>query len=323
MALNLVTMGTGSLALPTLLALYDSPHRVVGLVTQPERTGRGHHHHENPVKTAAVEQGTPVFQPEKINLPESVQRLREFGADLFIVAAYGQILSPEVLSIPRLGAINLHASLLPKYRGATPIHHAILGGDAETGVTIIQLEPKLDAGPILGVVRTPIGPEETTGELEQRLSELAVPLTMRVLDQLEAGVARREPQDSTLASKAGRFTKQHGQIRWDQPADQIERHLRAMQPWPMPFTFLEQPGHALLRLLVLKARPIETAAGAPPGAVIHADQQRLVVQTGSGALELLTVQPEGKRPMPIADFLRGHHVQAGARFTNPQPDRAT
>src|SRR5262249_53922151 len=152
--------------------LCESPHRVVGLFTQPDRVGRGHHHHPHPMKEAAVERGIAVFQPDNVNTPEALNQLRGLKADLAVVAAYGQILSAELLAIPRLGAINLHASLLPKYRGAAPIQYAVWKGEAETGITLFQIEPKLDAGPILGMVRTPVGAEETAGDLEDRLAQL-------------------------------------------------------------------------------------------------------------------------------------------------------
>src|SRR5229473_6207370 len=173
--LNLVMMGTGEFALPTFESLYGTPHPVVGLFTQPDRTGHGHHRSlQNPMKQLAIERGTPVFQPERVNTPEALADLRALEPDLLVVAAYGQILSPELLGIPRLGTINVHASLLPKYRGAAPVAYAILNGDAETGVSIIQVLPQLDAGPILAVIRTPIGPQETAGILEDRLAKLAV-----------------------------------------------------------------------------------------------------------------------------------------------------
>src|SRR5258708_12307808 len=180
-SLRLVMMGTGDFALPTFQSLYDTPHQVVGLLTQPDRTGRGHHRNlQNPMKELALAHETPVFQPEKINTTESLADLRGLEADLFVVAAYGQILSPELLSIPRLGSINVHASLLPKYRGAAPVAFAVLNGDAETGVSIIQVLPALDAGPIFAFARTPIGPEQTSGPLQDPLAPPAFHLPPRL-----------------------------------------------------------------------------------------------------------------------------------------------
>jgi methionyl-tRNA formyltransferase len=192
--LRLIMMGTGTFALPTFQALIESAHEVVALVTQPDRVGRGHHHHPHPMKDAALEAGIPVLQPEKVNRPEVLEQLTSFGPDLFVVAAYGQILSPDLLEIPRLGAVNVHGSLLPKYRGAAPIQYAIWHGETETGLTLFQLEPKLDAGPILGMVKTPIGPKETAGELHDRLAAIAPPLTLEVLRGLETGEIQRRPQ---------------------------------------------------------------------------------------------------------------------------------
>lgn len=317
MGLRLVMMGTGDFAVPTFRALYESPHNVVGLVTQPDRTGRGHHHHINPMKEAAGEHDTPVFQPERANTPQSLERLSAFEADLFVVAAYGQILSAELLRTPRLGAINVHASLLPKYRGAAPINYAILHGESETGVTIFQIEPKLDAGPMLARVATPIGRKETAGQLHDRLAQLAVETTLKVIDQIEAGTTQAIVQDRSLVSKAPRMPKTMGEIDWTKTSQQLESHLRATQPWPKPYTFLHQEGHAPLRVLILDADPIELpgrTASATPGEVIEATMDTLIIRTGDRAVSIREIQPAGKRAMRVADFLHGHRVHAGDRF---------
>jgi methionyl-tRNA formyltransferase len=279
--LRLVMMGTGDFALPTFQSLYDTPHKVVGLVTQPDRTGHGHHRSlQNPMKELAQRHETLVFQPERINAPEALADLRGLEADLFVVAAYGQILSPELLSIPRLGSINVHASLLPKYRGAAPVAFAILNGDTETGVSIIQVVPQLDAGPIFAVARTPIGPEESAGQLEDRLARLAVDLVPGVIEEIATGAVRR-----------------------------------ALQPWPNPYTFLHSSGKPPQRLLILSVRPLaESHSAAPPGTPTSVDKERLVVQAGQGAVEVLRIQPEGKRPMTIAEFLRGRVVAPSDHF---------
>jgi methionyl-tRNA formyltransferase len=194
-ALRIAMLGTGSFALPTFQGLLDSPHTIVGLVTQPDRTGAGHHQHRNPLKELAITRRLPVFQPVKASAPESLDVLAGWQADLFVVAAYGQILSTKFLSLPRLGAINVHASILPKHRGASPIQHAVWVGDIETGITIFQIVRELDAGDVLAIERTPIGPNETSGELEERLAAFAVPVLLRVVDQLDAGTAIPQPQD--------------------------------------------------------------------------------------------------------------------------------
>lgn len=308
-------MGTGEFALPALRGLCGSPHQVVGLVTQPDRTGRGHHHHVNALKELALERGVDVFQPERVNVDESLGRLRSYNADLFVVAAYGQILSSRLLGIPRLGAINLHGSLLPRYRGAAPVQYAVLNGETRTGVTIFQIEPKLDAGLMLGQVETEISATETSGELMMRLAELAVPLTLDVIDGLEHGTARRTPQDPQAVTLAPRMSKEMGLIDWSRPAERIGWHLRAMQPWPMPFTFLHQIEKPPLRMLVLSIEPAgKRIEKLEPGVVASAADGRLLVSAGDQLVELLEVQPAGKRRMAAAEFLRGHAIHPGDRF---------
>lgn len=310
--LNLVMMGTGDFAVPTFLALFDTPHRVVGLYTQPERTGPGHHRQSvNRMVQVARERNTPLFQPVNINTPESLEELRGLAADVFVVAAYGQILSAELLTIPRLAAINVHASLLPKYRGASPVAAAILNGETETGVSIIHIVPQLDAGPVLGVVRTPIGVRETTGELEERLAQLGAPLTASVLDQLAAGTASAIPQDPQLVTRARKLNKAMGAIDWTRPAIEIDRHVRGMQPWPNPFTFIHSGTRSPVRVLVLAVCASDAPSDAAPGSVVRADQSRLVIQTGQGAMEIERLQPDGKRAMAAGDFLRGFPLRAG------------
>jgi len=318
MALRLVMMGTGEFALPAFRQVCDSPHEVVGLFTQPDRTGRGHHQHAHPMMAAALQLDIPVFQPQNVNTPESLQDLRGLNADLAVVAAYGQILSRELLEIPRLGAINLHASLLPKYRGAAPIQYAILEGETETGVCIFQIEPRLDAGPILAVVKTTIDPAETGGDLEARLAKLAAPLCLATVDQIEAGTAQSILQESTKVTKAPRIKKQDGLIDWSQPGTRIERMVRAFQPWPKAYTFLEEAqGRQTLRLILIdvQVEPDEPASAATPGTVISAEKDHLVVQSGDGTIRIGQLQPAGKKAMSAEEFLRGHAVQSGDRFS--------
>lgn len=313
MSLRVVFLGTGRLAQPVFEALCQSAHQVVGLVTQPDRTGPGHHRHRNPLKEFALERRIPVLQPVRIKLPESVQALRELAGDVFVVAAYGQILSREILDLPRLGVINVHASLLPKYRGATPIHATVLNGDAEAGVTIIRLVPELDAGPMLGFARTPLGPDETTGQLEARLAELGAPLTLAVLAQLEAGTAVETMQDATQATHVGKLTKADGRIDWAQPAAVVRRHILAMQPWPGPFTTLHTAGKPPLRLQILQCRVNPAAAGGPPGQILSVSAEGFSVACGEQSLDVLQVHPDGKRPMSAAEFLRGRPLTTADR----------
>ena len=315
MTLRILFLGTGPLALPTFRALCESTeHEVVGLVTQPDRTGRGHHQHANPLKELALAKGIVVLQPDSIKVPESVESLRSTGADLFVVAAYGQILSNAVLAVPRLGTINIHASLLPKYRGATPIHAAVLNGDAEAGVTIIEIVQKLDAGPMLGKVSTSLQPDETTGQLEAKLAELAIPLTMRVINEIANGTVIRTTQDESLVSHVRKLAKTDGLVPWSKTAVEVERHVRGMQPWPGPFSHLNQAEKPPLRLQILSVKVVNEvgrAGEAGAGSIIAVSPQEFSVQCGSGAVNVLTLQPDGKRPMPAADFLRGRKVSVG------------
>ncbi|MBX3437558.1 MAG: methionyl-tRNA formyltransferase [Planctomycetaceae bacterium] len=316
MSLKLLMMGTGTFALPTFLRLCDSPHDVVGLVTQPDRTGRGHHQHVNEMKQAAEARGIVVFQPDSANQADSLERLRDFDADLFVVAAYGQILSARLLRTPPLGAINVHASLLPKYRGAAPIVYALLNGEAETGVSIFRIEPKLDAGPVLGMRSTEIRPKETAGELELRLAELAPELTLNVIDQLDAGTATGVVQDAQQVTTAPKLRKEQGEIDWSQSSHRVECQILAMQPWPKPYTLLHAAGGKTVRILILDVDPVDDSVEeAPPGSLLSVDGvDGLVVRTGSGAVRVNRLQPEGKRVMSSAEFLRGHQLFPGQWF---------
>lgn len=313
-ALRIVFLGTGKLAEPVFEALCQSEHTVCGLVTQPDRTGPGSKKHLNPLKEAALARGMPVLQPERIRNPESVAELQALQPELFVVAAYGQILSKAILDMPRLGTINVHASLLPKYRGATPIHAAVLNGDTEAGVTIIQLVPQLDAGPMLGMVSTPIGAKETTGELEARLAAFAVPLTLDVISKLATGTAHPVEQDHAAATHVGKLTKPDGRIDWSKPAMQVERHLRGMQPWPGPFTTLVTVGKPPLRMQVLDGTVVESRSEHRPGTVVAVDTATITVRCGEEALQINRVHPEAKRALSTAEFLRGRAVTVGDRF---------
>ncbi len=310
-------MGTGEFALPTFQALIESPScEVVGLVTQPDRTGQGHHQHVNPLKVLALENNLPVFQPENVNSPESLERLREFNATLYVVAAYGQILSADLLAIPSRGAVNLHGSLLPKYRGAAPIQYSIWKGEQETGVTLFQIEPKLDAGPMLGIVKTPIGPKETSGELHDRLALLAAPLALQILDRMERGELTPELQYSGGVTKAPRLKKEQGFIDWSLAANELGWHNRAMQPWPMPYTFLHLPNRKPQRVLVLDLDPVPALKRSLQPGEIVVEEDSILVQVGNGDwVRVNRLQPAGKRAMLATEFLRGTDL-SGGRFGN-------
>ncbi|MEW4488700.1 methionyl-tRNA formyltransferase [Thalassoglobus sp. JC818] len=320
MALRIALMGTGEFALPSFQTLIESQHEIVGLVTQPDRTGRGHHRHVIKLKEFAVAADVPVFQPEKVNQPEALAQLEDWNADLFVVAAYGQILSKKLLSIPRLSAINIHGSLLPKFRGAAPVQFAVLTGETETGVSIFRIEPKLDSGPLLGTVATPIGPQETSGELHDRLAILAAPLTLNVVDQLDAGTAQETVQDADLVTFAPKIEKVQGWIDWTRKSEEIGWHVRGMQPWPMAVTHFQRPDKADLRISILRVQPAREEdqkhlSSLNPGDLRIIDD-RLLVKTGDSSLEVLELQPAGKRPMPSDAFARGNDL-TDARFVNP------
>ena len=314
MTLRIAMLGTGAFALPTFQGLLDSRHSVVGLVTQPDRTGAGHHQHRHPLKELAIARELPVFQPVKASAPESLELLAGWQADLFVVAAYGQILSTKFLSLPRLGAINVHASILPRHRGASPIQHAVWVGDAESGITIFQIVREMDAGPVLAIERTPIGPNETSGDLEERLAAFAVPVLLRVVEQLDAGTATPQSQDHSQATYARRLVKADGEIRWTQSAAEIACHVRAMQPWPKAFSHWLRPDHAPLRVIVPRVSVIADTTAVPSGTVLPSPPGELLVKAGADAVSLKSLQPEGKRPMTAADFLHGYPVQPGQRF---------
>ncbi|MFK7820321.1 MAG: methionyl-tRNA formyltransferase [Planctomycetaceae bacterium] len=313
--LRILMMGTGRFAVPTFEALLNSRHTVVGLITQPDRVARGRRKHVNPMKQLAEQHDVPVFPPPNVNEPEAVEQVKAFDAELSVVAAYGQILSADVIEAPRLGSINLHASLLPKYRGAAPIQHAILNGETETGITIFQIEPRLDAGPLLGVVRTEIGDDETYGELEERLMLLGPPLAMKVVDQLAAGTTEPLVQDKSAVTKARSLKKGFGEIDWTKSMHEVHCHIRGTQPWPRPFSFLHRPEHPTARLLILKAQPKDgiLEEGLEPGAA-RVEAGKLWIACSDGWLPILIVQPEGKRAMEVDVFLRGNAISQDARF---------
>ncbi len=314
-------LGTGSFALPTFLALHQTAHQIVGLLTQPDRMGRGHHHHRNVMKQAALQRNIPVIQPENVNAGEVLETLNSLSTHLFVVAAYGQIFTKKFLEIPELGTINLHASLLPKYRGASPVQHAILNGETETGITIFQVESKLDTGPILAVEKTTIGRRETAGELEERLAAIAVPLTLKIIAQLEAGTSQPVSQLSEVVTSARRLKKSDGGIDWRKSAQKIDCHVRAMQPWPKAFTYLCRSDQSTMRLIVLDVEPVDmnsdgNDANAEVGSVLVADGKRLIVRTGSGLAEITRLQPDGKRALKTSEFLQGYTVRSGDRMSH-------
>lgn len=315
MPLRLVMMGTGDFAVPTFRALVESRHAVVALVTQPDRSGPGRHRHvENPMKSFAQHQGIPFLQPERVKQPEAISAIANLAPDLLVVAAYGQILPGRLLSASRLGGINLHASLLPKYRGAAPVAWAIYHGESHSGVTVIEMLPQLDAGPILAQKTVEISPEETAGELEERLSSLGAPLVVDTVDRLEAGTVERRPQDPQDVTLAPKLRKEDGLIDWSRRAVDLANQVRAMQPWPSAFAFWHHGDDPPRRVLILTAHAAPKDRGAAGGTVLVAENDRLEVAAGEGALKIERLQAAGKRAMTAAEFLRGQPVRPGERF---------
>lgn len=315
-ALRIVFFGTPAFAVPTFDALLGSRHEVVGVVTQPDRPrGRGQKVVDAPVKARVAATGVPLLQPPRLKDPAFVERVRAFGSDLGVVAAYGRILTDEVLAVPRLGMINVHASLLPKYRGAAPVHRAVIAGDPETGVTIMRVVKALDAGPMMAAVRRPIGPDETSDEVERDLARLGATLLVDVVDGLAAGRAPETPQDEAAATYAHRLTKEDGIVDWSRSAFEIHNQIRGLHPWPHASSTVNGRRIILLRSL----RPGTVAAGTvAPGTIVQAHGDDLSIATGDGVLQLVTVQPEGRRPMAVRQFLAGRPLAAGDRFT-PAP----
>jgi methionyl-tRNA formyltransferase len=309
MPMRLVMMGTGPFAVPTLRALAAGRHELVGVVSRPARVRAKEP--PPPMHEAARELGLELWTPESINLPESVERLTALDADLLVVCDYGEILKPPVLASTRLGGINLHGSLLPKYRGAAPVQWAVLNGDQETGVTVIHMTPGLDAGPQLAQRAIAIDPDETAGELEARLAPLGAEEVVRVVEELATDSASPRAQDNSQATKAPRLTKEQGRLDWQQPAVTLKRRVRGLHPWPRAFSFWQVGERPPLRVnidrVALADLPTEEA---PPGVPLE-QPGRLVVATGEGALEIVQIQPAGKRVMTGGEFVRGY---AGGRF---------
>jgi methionyl-tRNA formyltransferase len=303
---RVVFMGTPAFACPTLAALVAGPHDVVGVVCQPDRPrGRGLALAPPPVKTLALEHGLPVLQPTKVRTPEFLDSLRALAPDVIVVAAYGRILPRPVLDLPPRGCINVHASILPRHRGAAPIQHAILAGDAETGVTIMAMSEEMDAGDMLLVRRTPIAPDDTGGSLTERLSRIGAAALTDALEGIAAGTIVPTPQPAEGITFAPRIEREHTRLDWTRPAVELERTVRAFAPEPSAYTTLDG---ATLKVLAAEVR----TGGGAPGSILEAGARGLVVATGFGALALLEVQAQGKRRMPAAAFLAGRRLAVGS-----------
>ena len=310
--MRIVFMGTPASAAASLETVLDGPDEVVGVVTQPDRpSGRGQATTPSPVRRTADDAGIAVLTPRKMKDPDLLAQLREWSPDLAVVVAYGRILSQALLDLPPLGCVNVHYSLLPRYRGAAPMQWAILEGDAVTGVTTMKLVAEMDAGPILLVEEVAMAPDETAASLEAKLVPVGARLLAATLAGIKQGSIEPRAQDSAAVTFAPMLSKDDGMIDWSRPAPEIERRVRAFTPWPSAFSYWQGK-----RVKVHAARPLtaEAPGGAAPGTVVRADGDGIRVATGAGPLLLTELQLEGRKRMPAQQFLRGAGLREGMRF---------
>ena len=306
--MRIVFMGSGEIGVPTLKGLAQA-HQVLGVFTRPDRpAGRGHKPQPTPIKGVALELGLPLYQPESVKTPESLELIRELGPEFIIVAAYGEILSKELLGTPKRGAINLHASLLPKYRGAAPIQWAIIRGEKETGITTFLMDEGMDTGETLLQRAIPIEEDDTAGSLYDKLSQLGAEVMLATLEGLERGTLKPRQQDHSQATYAPKIKKELGRLDWTKPSRELFNLIRGLNPDPGAFTFFRG-----LRLKVHRSRVIPGDFPESPGEVVDV-KAGLIVKAGEGALDLLEVQPEGKRRMSGLDLVRGYRAKASERL---------
>lgn len=308
--MRLVFMGTPDFAVPSLKALHRAGHDIPLVVTQPDRKkGRKQKLTPPPVKQAALDLSLELIQPEKLTEPRAMESIREAGPQAIVVVAYGAILKPEILSIPPLGCVNAHASLLPRFRGAAPIQWAIAKGEEVTGVTTMLMDQGMDTGDILLSREAPISPEDTGGSLHDKLAPVAGELLVETLEKMEKGVIRPTPQDHSKATCAPLIKKEDGRIDWGMAAREIALRVRAFDPWPGTFTSLEGT-----QLKVCAARELERAAKGRPGVVTACGPEGMDVACGKGTLRITSVQPPGKTRMGAREFLAGRCIEPGNRL---------
>ncbi len=303
-------MGTPDFAVPSLESLVREGYHVIGVVTQPDRPkGRKKELTPPPVKMAAQKLGLPVYQPEKLRDPEAVERVLSLKPDLIVTAAYGQILPEAILKEPKFGCINVHASLLPKYRGGAPIHHAIINGEKETGITIMYMVKALDAGDIISQRSIPITDDDDVGTMHEKLSVLGAELLTETMPLLLEGKITAVKQDESQVTYAPNITRDDEKIDWTRTAMELWNQVRGLYPWPVAFTtWKNQP------FKIWRAKPVEKQATAEPGTVVQIDEAGILVATGGGHLLLQEVQPAGKRRMPVAEFVRGRQMTVGEQL---------
>ncbi len=304
-SLRVIFAGTPDFAASALSALIESDHEIIAVYTQPDRpAGRGRKLRASPVKELTLENDIPVFQPENLKETETQDVLRTFNADVMVVAAYGLILPQVVLDIPRLGCLNIHASLLPRWRGAAPIQRAIAAGDKESGITIMQMNAGLDTGDILQLFACPITAEDSGGDLHDRLAKIGADAIVKILNDLDSNKLKPTVQDDSLATYAHKLDKKEALINWQQPATKIERLIRAFNPWPVAFTCINEK-----TLRIWQAQALAENSDLEAGTIIACDKKGIDISCGEGTLRLLKLQPSGSKAMDVASFMNGHAKQ--------------
>src|SRR6185295_4061738 len=318
--MRIVFMGTPEFAAPSLEALLTSEDQVVGIVTQPDRPkGRGQTLTASPIKQIALREGIPLLQPVKMKDPAFLAALQSWRPDFIAVTAFGRILPPAILSLPVHGCVNVHGSLLPKYRGAGPIQWAIINGEIETGITTMLMDEGMDTGPMLRQERIPIGPEDTAGTLSVALAALGGKLLVETIGQLKAGTVTPQPQDHSQATLAPLLKKEDGAIPWQLSATAIANRIRGLTPWPGAYTYAGDTRWGILRASV-EAEGTLHGENMPPGTVVEVWKDALLVMTGTGVVAIRELQPANSRRMTVAEYLAGHHVAAGLRL-EPEPPK--